>query len=162
MKGLSRPLTPAAPRVNVAPARLSGFAFSLRVRWNQRPASTAALRLPARKPPLPIRGSQCHEDDVPSALRPEQCRAGGPVRLLREPTSPTVQSAGQADITVDTAPFAPGIFLGTAVTPAAGINGIQTDTDRDALADGCESDLAAALAPELAYAARDRTSREPR
>ena len=88
MKGLSRPLTPAAPRVNVAPARLSGFAFSLRVRWNQRPASTTAM--PARKTPPPIRGSQCHEDDVPSALRPEQCRAGGPVRLLREPTSPTV------------------------------------------------------------------------
>jgi hypothetical protein len=78
------------------------------------------------------------------------------------PTSPTEQQAGEADIAVDPSPSAPGIFLGDGVTPAACINGTQTDTDRDALADNCESGLAAAFAPELAYAASDRTTREPR
>jgi hypothetical protein len=78
------------------------------------------------------------------------------------PTGPTGRSAVQADIAVDPAPSSPGIFLGTAVTPAACINGTQPDTDRDALADACESKLAAAFAPELAYATSDRTTREPR
>jgi hypothetical protein len=78
------------------------------------------------------------------------------------PTGPTGRPGVLADIEVDPAPSAPGIFLGSAVTPAACINGTQPDTDRDALADGCESELAAAFVPELAYAASDRTTREPR
>jgi hypothetical protein len=78
------------------------------------------------------------------------------------PTNPTTEPAWQADMVVDPAASAPGIFLGSAVTPAACINGIQPDTDRDALADVCESELAAAFAPELAYAASDKTTREPR
>jgi hypothetical protein len=78
------------------------------------------------------------------------------------PTSPAERQAVEADVAVDPSPSAPGIFLGDGVTPAACINGIQTDTDRDALADNCESGLAAAFAPELAYAASDRTTREPR
>ncbi|HEY7636507.1 MAG TPA: hypothetical protein VH763_13220, partial [Gemmatimonadales bacterium] len=78
------------------------------------------------------------------------------------PTGPTARSGVLADIEIDPAPSAPGIFLGSAVTPATCINRTQPDTDRDALAEGCEASLAAAFAPELAYAASDRTTREPR
>jgi hypothetical protein len=78
------------------------------------------------------------------------------------PTGPSDQPLIRASLTADPAPSAPGIFLGTGVTPATCTNGSQPDTDRDALADGCESALAAAFAPELAYAAGDRTTREPR
>ncbi len=78
------------------------------------------------------------------------------------PTGPTEQTLIRPDLAVDPAPSAPGIFLGTAVTPAACSNGTQPDTDGDALANDCESSLAAAFAPELAYAASDRTTREPR
>jgi hypothetical protein len=78
------------------------------------------------------------------------------------PTSPTAPSGVPADLELDPAPSAPGIFLGSGVTPATCINGAQPDTDRDALADSCERSLAAAFAPELAYAASDRTTREPR
>jgi hypothetical protein len=78
------------------------------------------------------------------------------------PTSLTTRSSTSASVEVDPAPSAPGIFLGAALTPASCINGTQPDTDRDALADVCESALAGAFAPQLAYAASDRTTREPR
>jgi hypothetical protein len=78
------------------------------------------------------------------------------------PTSPSGASGVLVDIELDPVPSAPGIFLGAALTPATCINGTQPDTDRDALADACESGLAGAFAPQLAYAASDRTTREPR
>jgi hypothetical protein len=65
-------------------------------------------------------------------------------------------------LVTDPAPAAPGIFLGDAVTPAVCTDGSQSDTDHDGLADTCERELAAAFAPELAYASADRTTREPR
>jgi hypothetical protein len=77
------------------------------------------------------------------------------------PTSPT-HAPELAIIGTDPAPSAPGIFLGTAVTSTACINRSRADADRDGLADACENDLAAGFAPQLAYAAVDRTGREPR
>lgn len=78
-------------------------------------------------------------------------------------TSPShEQSPRRAEILADPAPTAPGIFLGSAVTPTACADGSQADTDRDGLAETCENALAAAFAPELAYSSSDRTTREPR
>jgi hypothetical protein len=78
-------------------------------------------------------------------------------------TGPTREpSAAPAEILADPAPSAPGIFLGSTVTPALCTNGSQADSDRDALADACENALAAAFAPELAYSSTDRTTHEPR
>jgi hypothetical protein len=79
-----------------------------------------------------------------------------------DPTAPSgEQPSARADIVTDPAPTAPGLFLGT-VTPAGCTDGSQADTDRDGLADACESALAAAFAPELAYSSTDRTTRESR
>ncbi|HEX2218676.1 MAG TPA: hypothetical protein VHG35_07705, partial [Gemmatimonadales bacterium] len=44
------------------------------------------------------------------------------------------QSPDRAEILADPAPSAPGIFLGSAVTPTACTDGSQADTDRDGLA----------------------------
>jgi hypothetical protein len=65
-------------------------------------------------------------------------------------------------IVADPAPAAPGVYLGDEVAPAGCTDGSQSDVDRDGLADFCERELAAAFAPELAYAGADRTTREPR
>jgi hypothetical protein len=78
------------------------------------------------------------------------------------PTGPAERRSDRADIAADPSPSAPGVFLGDAVTPVGCTNGSLLDSDRDALADGCENALAAAFAPELAYARSDRTTREPR
>jgi hypothetical protein len=76
------------------------------------------------------------------------------------PTTPSASHDELEAIVTDPAPSAPGIFLGS-VTPSACAAG-SPDTDQDGLADVCETDLAAAFAPQLAYAASDRVGREPR
>ncbi|MBA3260639.1 MAG: hypothetical protein H0T68_14385 [Gemmatimonadales bacterium] len=95
-----------------------------------------------------------------------RCALGAVTALLfacgEGPTDPASQRPGLAITGTDPAPSAPGIFLGTAVSGTACANGSQADTDQDGLADVCENALAAAFAPQLAYAASDRTGREPR
>jgi hypothetical protein len=76
------------------------------------------------------------------------------------PTSPD-RSAQPAVVGTDPAPSSPGIFLGTDITPATCRSGVG-DTDRDGLTDRCERALASSFAPQLAYAASDRSGREPR
>jgi hypothetical protein len=76
------------------------------------------------------------------------------VTACRESPTAPIESPLPALVT-DPAPTAPGIFLGDAVTPALCTGGSQSDTDLDGLADICERELAAAFAPELAYASAD-------
>jgi hypothetical protein len=130
--------------MNVALAKPPGFAFS--IGW----------------PPSETR--ETIHMNMPFATRCALAGVGAAALFAcsESPTSPTGQPTTEAALVIDPAPTAPGIFLGPGVTPAACINGSQPDTDGDALADGCESELAAAFAPELAYAASDLTSREPR
>ena len=59
----------------------------------------------------------------------------------------------------DPFPNAPGVFLGSGVTPDACLDG--TDSDLDGLESFCESTLAAAFAPELYYYRGDNVGREP-
>ena len=61
----------------------------------------------------------------------------------------------------DPNPTAPGVFLGSGVTPDVCIMGGQTDADQDDLGDFCEKNLAFAFAPELAYWRFDDVRREP-
>lgn len=58
-------------------------------------------------------------------------------------------------------PEAPGIYLGSGVTPELCIGGGQSDHDGDGLSTYCESNLAAAFAPELRYEWGDEVGREP-
>ena len=64
---------------------------------------------------------------------------------------------------VDTDPFPnrPGVFAGSAVIPDFCIAGPYTDADQDGLGDYCETVLANAFTPELAYTTTDNTGREP-
>jgi hypothetical protein len=62
-------------------------------------------------------------------------------------------------VETDPNPSAAGVFLGSGVTPTACTYG--TDSDQDGLTDFCEKNLAAAFAPELAYATADNVGREP-
>jgi hypothetical protein len=59
----------------------------------------------------------------------------------------------------DPNPSAPGVFLGSGVTPVVCLSG--TDSDLDGLNDFCENYLALAFAPELAYNHFDNVGREP-
>ena len=59
----------------------------------------------------------------------------------------------------DPFPNAPGVFLGSGVTPDACLDG--TDSDVDGLENFCEKTLAAAFAPELYYYSGDNVGREP-
>jgi hypothetical protein len=77
------------------------------------------------------------------------------------PTGPTSHGPEHAVVGTDPAPSAPGIFLGTDITPTSCRAG-SADTDLDGLTDRCERALASAFAPQLAYAASDRVGREPR
>src|SRR2546428_12080639 len=52
----------------------------------------------------------------------------------------------------DPNPTAPGVFLGSGVTPDVCIMGGQTDADQDDLGDFCEKNLAFAFAPEIGRA----------
>lgn len=61
----------------------------------------------------------------------------------------------------DPNPSAPGVFLGSGVTPGVCFNGTQTDADQDGLGDFCEKNLAAAFAPDLRYTPGDDIRREP-
>jgi hypothetical protein len=63
---------------------------------------------------------------------------------------------------IDSNPNAPGVFLGSGVTPDVCYFGTYTDADQDGLGDFCEKNLAAAFAPELYYTAGDDVRREPR
>lgn len=64
---------------------------------------------------------------------------------------------------VETDPFptAPGVFLGSGVTPDVCVAGGQSDADQDGLGDFCEKNLAFAFAPELYYWSFDNVRREP-
>jgi len=59
----------------------------------------------------------------------------------------------------DPNPSAPGVFLGSGVTPDVCSDG--TDSDGDGVEDFCERNLAAAFAPQLAYSQADNVGREP-
>jgi hypothetical protein len=61
----------------------------------------------------------------------------------------------------DPDPSAPGVFLTSAVTGVSCFLGGQNDRDSDGVFDRCESDLAAAFAPELRYYSGDEIGREP-
>jgi hypothetical protein len=61
----------------------------------------------------------------------------------------------------DPNPNAPGVFLGSGVTPDVCYFGTYTDADQDGLGDFCEKNLAAAFAPELYYYNGDNVGREP-
>jgi hypothetical protein len=61
----------------------------------------------------------------------------------------------------DPDPSKAGLFLGTNVTNTVCFASVP-DTDHDGLIDRCESALAAAFAPELAYSSSDNTGRQPR
>jgi hypothetical protein len=76
------------------------------------------------------------------------------------PTGPGSPDAQPAIVGTDPAPAAPGIFLGTDITPTS-CRASAPDADADGLTDRCEQLLASAFAPELAYAASDRMGREP-
>lgn len=76
------------------------------------------------------------------------------------PSGPPLEASELALVGTDPAPDAPGIFLGTNVTSTI-CPGTLPDTDRDGLADRCETALAAAFAPELSYAGTDQTGRQP-
>jgi hypothetical protein len=77
------------------------------------------------------------------------------------PTGANPPDAQPAIVGTDPAPAAPGIFLGTDITPTT-CRSASGDTDLDGLTDRCERVLATAFAPQLAYAASDRVGREPR
>lgn len=64
-------------------------------------------------------------------------------------------------IETDPAPNAPGIFLTSAVTDETCFAGGHTDADADGLSDRCETDIAAAFAPELFHWRFDNVGREP-
>lgn len=96
------------------------------------------------------------------------CRAAGALCAAalfacgEDPTGPRPDAPDPAIVGTDPAPTAAGIFLGTGVTPTACFSASRPDADRDGLADECETSLAAAFAPQLAYASGDQTGREPR
>jgi hypothetical protein len=61
----------------------------------------------------------------------------------------------------DPNPRAPGVFLGSGVTPDNCIMGGYTDADQDGLGDLCEEQLSYAFLPELYYYSGDDVRREP-
>lgn len=73
---------------------------------------------------------------------------------------PATESPEFAVVGTDPAPSAAGLFLGSDVTNTV-CRGSLADADRDGLIDRCETALAAAFAPELAYASSDNTGRQP-
>lgn len=89
----------------------------------------------------------CAESGIPSLTAPDAV-IGGPdcqVGCVEE----------------DPDPSAPGVFLGSGVTPWICASGSQTDGDQDGLSTFCENQLAAAFAPELYYWNADNVGREP-
>lgn len=64
-------------------------------------------------------------------------------------------------VETDPNPSAPGVFLGSGVTPMQCFGDMQTDADADGMGDFCEKSLAAAFAPELKYYSADNVGREP-
>ncbi len=64
-------------------------------------------------------------------------------------------------VETDPNPSAPGVFLGSGVSPDVCISGGYTDADQDGLGDFCEKNLAFAFAPELYYWGFDNVRREP-
>lgn len=99
------------------------------------------------------------------AVRRASIAAAGAALLFACSEGPTDPSVPRSELSItgtDPSPSAPGIFLGTTVAPAVCASRAAPDADRDGLTDVCESALAAAFAPQLAYAASDRTGREPR
>ncbi len=82
------------------------------------------------------------------------------IACSENPSGPTAEKTELAVIGTDPAPTAPGIFLGTDVT-STGCVGDVGDGDNDGLLNQCEAALAAAFAPELAYAGSDDTRRQP-
>lgn len=63
-------------------------------------------------------------------------------------------------VEIDSFPNAPGVFLGSGVTPLQCFDGVQSDADQDGLGDFCEKQLAWAFAPELYYWSGDNVGRE--
>ncbi len=86
-----------------------------------------------------------------------------------EPTVPSPMSAAGGIgplcqlgcVETDPNPSAPGIVLGSGVSPDVCISGGYTDADQDGLGDFCEKNLARAFAPELYYSSADNVGREP-
>ena len=77
-----------------------------------------------------------------------------------ESAGPAPETPDFAITGTDPAPSAPGIFLGTDVTNTACFGAVG-DADHDNLLTRCETALAGAFAPELAYASGDDTRRQP-
>jgi len=97
------------------------------------------------------------------ACAPDQT-ATGPVvaRRDRDPGSGIVTPMCQLGcVEQDPDPEAPGVFLGSGVTPDVCIWGGYTDSDQDGLGEFCENHLGNAFAPELYYWSADNTGREP-
>ena len=65
-------------------------------------------------------------------------------------------------VETDPNPNAPGVFVGSGVTPQLCFYADYTDGDQDQLGDFCEEELAAAFAPQLYYFNGDNVGREPR
>ena len=76
------------------------------------------------------------------------------------PGGPSLEGLDFAVAGLDPAPSAPGIFLGSDVTNTACLGNVG-DGDNDGLLNRCETALAAAFAPELAYSSGDDTRRQP-
>lgn len=89
------------------------------------------------------------------------CRDAEAPPSIDASVSPLCQAGCQEQ---DPDPSAPGVFLGSGVTPLMcgphNPNGIN-DSDNDGLSDFCELQVARAFAPELAYYSRDNVGREP-
>jgi hypothetical protein len=90
------------------------------------------------------------------------------VTACLDPTGQSPRPGVSADVTpsclpgcteTDPYPSWPGVFLSSAVTPAA--CGEGNDLDFDLLSDRCERDLSQAFAPELYYYNGDNVGREP-
>lgn len=95
-----------------------------------------------------------------TAMEPANVAQGGP------PSAPQLAGGivpmcqlGCLDSTPN--PEAPGLYLGSGVTPEVCVGGGQTDHDGDGLSTFCENNLAAAFAPELRYEWGDEVGREP-
>ncbi|HXF96112.1 MAG TPA: hypothetical protein VNI61_08405 [Gemmatimonadales bacterium] len=86
--------------------------------------------------------------EAPSSLGPVPSAGVGPLCQL-------------GCVETDPNPNAPGVFLGSGVSPDARFFGDHTDADRDRLSDFCEKNLALAFAPELFYWSADNVGREP-
>ena len=80
------------------------------------------------------------------------------------PTGPEalIEPSCQAGcVETDPYPDSAGVFLGSSVTGEVCSGGGQSDHDGDGLSTFCETNLAAAFAPELYYWAYDEVGREP-